>query len=328
MERQQHSPSVPVDRQGRRGFTLIELLVVIAIIATLMSMMLPAVQRAREAARRTQCLFQIRQIVLAVMDYHSAHQSFPAGWIEASDAEGLPTSLLPNTGFAWGASILPEMGQLTLYQQLKMDAPLLGEPDRDPDFPGIQNNETLGARLPLSIYRCPSAISPQTADNLHPTGQLLIARQGTSSYVACFGSEPVADDATAPHAGNGAFFRNSAIGMENLVDGEASTILFGEREWSPAPGDRPVLYGDAFWAGTPDSWASDVVGTTGVSMNSGKTAQFSSLHPGGAIFGFGDGHVELISENIESFPDQPTGLYMGVYQQLGNIHDGRLVMDF
>jgi prepilin-type processing-associated H-X9-DG protein len=307
---------------------LIELLVVIAIIATLISMLLPAVQRTREAARRTKCLFQIRQITLAVMNYHSAHDMFPAGWIETSDEAGLPTSRLPNSGFGWGVAILPELGQQTLYQQLDTGAPLLGEPDRDFDLPGIQNNETLGVRRELSVYRCPSSVSPTNSDNLHPTGQLLIARQGTSNYVACFGSEGVEDDASAPQAGNGAFFRNSRIGMHNLVDGEAFTILFGEREWSPEPGDRPVLYGDCYWAGTPDSWMADVLGTTGVPMNSGRSAQFSSRHPGGAIFAFGDGHVELISENIESFPEQADGQYMGVYQQLGNIHDGRAVREF
>lgn len=103
----------------RRGFTLIELLVVIAIIAVLIALLLPAVQQAREAARRTQCKNNLKQIGLALHNYHDAHDCFPPGQIR-----GWNGSFDSGNGFAWGALILPFMDQANLYNLLNPSIPI------------------------------------------------------------------------------------------------------------------------------------------------------------------------------------------------------------
>lgn len=317
-----------MQQRCRAGFTLIELMVTIAIIATLLSMLLPAVQRVREKARQAVCINNLRILAGAVTGFHDSNGVLPSGWVESSDEAGLATGELPDTGLGWGVAILPGLERSPLYQRVNVDEPLLGEPDRAPDDPGEQNNETLIATQPLSIFRCPSSSMPKTANNTNADGEILIASQATSSYVGSFGSMPVADNASAAEPGNGAFFRNSRIAFSNMTDGESNCLLLGERDWPGTQPDGTPNPGDAYWAGTPDSWLSDVLATTGVSMNTGAAAQFGSAHPGGAFFAFADGRVVLLSENMESFPGETSGPHMGVYQKLANIHDGQPVGDF
>ena len=101
-------------KTSRRGFTLIELLVVIAIIAILIALLLPAVQQAREAARRTQCRNNLKQLGLAMHNYHDVFLTFPSGWI-AVDA-GVPSAHAGTSGLGWGAMLLPQIDQANLYE--------------------------------------------------------------------------------------------------------------------------------------------------------------------------------------------------------------------
>ena len=124
------------------------------------------------------------------------------------------------------------------------------------------------------------------------------------------------------------FFRNSCIRDRDVRDGLSNVFFVGERQWSGNYSDGTPVFGDAYWAGTPDNWLMDILGTTGVNLNSVHSAKFGSLHAGGAHFVFGDGHVQFISENIESTPGITFGPTMGTYQRLGHIHDGQPVGEF
>uniref|UniRef100_UPI002629E3AD DUF1559 family PulG-like putative transporter n=1 Tax=uncultured Gimesia sp. TaxID=1678688 RepID=UPI002629E3AD len=100
------------------------------------------------------------------------------------------------------------------------------------------------------------------------------------------------------------------------------------RKWTGFYSPGIPKFGDAYWAGTPDNWLMDMLGTTGVNMNSIHSAKFSSEHHGGAYFLFADGHVRFISENIESNPGATTGSNMGIYQKIANIKDGQTIGEF
>ncbi|OYW13961.1 MAG: hypothetical protein B7Z55_16195, partial [Planctomycetales bacterium 12-60-4] len=132
----------------RRGFTLIELLVVIAIIAILIALLLPAVQQAREAARRSQCVNNLKQLGLAIHNYHDNFNAFPPGWIGVTnrtpDTEG-------NSGFAWGAHLLPQLDQSPLYGRLNFNRECY-----DPAFNAVAMSTVLPA------FRCPSDPSQDT----------------------------------------------------------------------------------------------------------------------------------------------------------------------
>lgn len=152
-------------RSFRRGFTLIELLVVISIIAVLISLLLPAVQQAREAARRTQCKNNLKQMGLALYNYHDVNQCFPPGYLGYPAGHGGTCATVNNAapyaqGWGWGAYLLPFIDQGNLYNQL---AP--GTYQTVCDTPtGAQASLTVGnpalARTVLAAYICPTATDP------------------------------------------------------------------------------------------------------------------------------------------------------------------------
>ena len=311
----------------KNGFTLIELLVVISIIAILVSLLLPAVQQAREAARRTQCKNNLKQIGIAFHSYHDSHRMFPPGWVEASG--NIPTRP-PENGFSWAAFILPQLDQGNLYSQIRFTAPLYLEPDRNPSTTVIENNETLVATQVIPVFRCPSDAGPARHNNLGSLDPVTIQNQATTSYVACFGDKVVADNASDTGPGGGVFSRNSSVRIRDIRDGTSSTLLVGERRWAGFYSPGIPKFGDAYWAGTPDNWLMDILGTAGVNINSVHSAKFSSEHQGGAHFVFADGHVRFISENMESNPGNPapTGVYMGIFQKIANISDGQTAGEY
>lgn len=302
----------------RKAFTLIELMVVIAIVGLLASLVVPAVQRARESARRASCTNNLKQIGLALQNYHGSHNVFPSGWVENDEAYP-PAPRTANNGFGWGAMILPDLGEQILHGQLNFNAGISGS-----NGAARANERAIGSKL--KIFRCPSDVGPDTWNNMHGGGSVLCADQGTSNYLGSFGPNHWEGDGRSL-PGDGVFFRNSAIAFRELRDGDSVTLMAGERAWKKVPsGDPPG--GDSYWGGTPDNQGADVVSTTIARINSDGHSGYGSLHSHGAMFLFCDGSVKFLNENIDSFRDPNDPARLGTFQKLAHRSDGQNPGDF
>jgi prepilin-type N-terminal cleavage/methylation domain-containing protein/prepilin-type processing-associated H-X9-DG protein len=272
----------------KTGFTLVELLVVIAIIAVLIGLLLPALQKVREAAARAKCENNLKQIGLALQAYHDEHRQFPAGYISGVTAGGTDSG----PGWGWASYVLPYVEQQPLYSAIKFDQ-------------GIETPVNANQRVtPLAVFLCPSDTTLPTwsARNYSSSGSPgpVICDVASANYPAVFGhSEPGVD-------GEGVFFRNSAIAIKDVTAGTSLVFLVGERS---------VKMG-------PTTWTGSVTGATvyqplngpqvedgsGMVLGQAKRVpgdptaevnEFSSRHANsGAQFVFCDGHVAYISQSI------------------------------
>ena len=295
-----------------RGFTLIELLVVIAIIAVLIALLLPAVQQAREAARRTQCKNNLKQIGLAIHNYESSYTVFPM-------ARALPFPFV----FSPQARILPYVDQANLNNLINFsDAPL------NFGIPGLPNGSTnaVAAKTKLALFLCPSDRSSIPGNDYGPT-----------NYVANVGTGLIS--AGDIDKGEGMFVTNSSLGFRNITDGTSSTVAFceslvgdGQSASGSSPSDfRRAMYEISGFA-TPDP--ANCAAAAGGSWNGQRNAKWinghygdalynhfltpnsktwdcdngyhnmalvaaRSLHVGGVHVGLCDGSVKFISENID-----------------------------
>ena len=319
-------------KKRRGGFTLIELLVVIAIIAILISLLLPAVQQAREAARRTQCKNNLKQIALAVHNYHDVYSRFPPGFIDTcmppqsapviSGGCGTPLSgtfWVPSGGVSWTQLIMPFMDQVNLYERFDSVTPtwpgiLVSYLNlADPEFPLIPGHFLA---TPLSTFRCPTDTGAAQNEHRgihHALGSAqgeAWGEQARSNYV---GNHGISETCAFFLRGDGAFGVNSDFGVRHFTDGTSNTFLVGERQ-SPDGHDAAVWGRVGRMAGSNalyQSGASCVLGVTTSKLNEGifntnvgpvffPTWGFSSLHPGGSQFALADGSVRFVSENIHS----------------------------
>ncbi len=283
-----------------RVFTLIELLVVIAIIAVLIALLLPAVQSAREASRRAQCLNNLRQIALALHHYHDAVGTFPPGYISLTQGNQ-PNGTEIGPGWGWGTMILGQMDQSPLYNFLNLNLPT--------SAPASQTSRSIR----LSTFLCPSNVGgngPLTIKD--SSGTVLVADLAPAQYVGVAGQfEPE----EFPAQNNGVFYRNSRIGIKDITDGTSSTLMIGERSQNVADATWVGMIPSGLACNNPnwpvrDCEASNVLilGHTGpspdepwIDVPNNKKAgvdDFHSLHPGWCNFAFCDGSIRFVKETI------------------------------
>jgi prepilin-type N-terminal cleavage/methylation domain-containing protein len=299
-----------------RGFTLIELLVVIAIIAILIALLLPAVQQAREAARRTQCKNNMKQLGLALHNYHDVHNTFPSGWIAVDPQTRQQSPHDGVNGAGWGTMILPNLDQASLYNLFNANLAI-----QDPaNIPFIDNV--------IPAWQCPSDPKPDRwkIEEEGSAGTVL-AELPTANYIGVFGTEELDgcenSPGTAPVTsagqcrGDGMFYHHSKTRFRDITDGTTNTFMLGERRTDTELGWYSTWPGmvsegeEAFQRilGSADHVPNDPVA---------HLDDFSSHHVGGAQFVLGDGSVRFISENIDH----------GLYQSLATIQGGEVVGEF
>jgi prepilin-type N-terminal cleavage/methylation domain-containing protein/prepilin-type processing-associated H-X9-DG protein len=198
----------------RKAFTLVELLVVIAIIGTLIALLIPAIQAAREAARRSQCSNNLRQIGLAMHNYENGRRHYPAAYLATLPYNDGATDTSP--GWSWAAAILPQLEEVAIFKRINFNLPV-----EDP-----ANSAAVRSMIPL--FRCPTDILPDAPFTISDDFGNPLATAAPSSYVAiCGGDESGVEDRT----GTGLCFRNSQVKTSQITDGTSKTILAAERAW-------------------------------------------------------------------------------------------------
>ncbi|WP_437187569.1 DUF1559 domain-containing protein [Planctomicrobium sp. SH668] len=342
--------SLRTSRSGRSGFTLIELLVVIAIIAVLIALLLPAVQQAREAARRSQCKNNLKQIGLALHNYHDTFNALPIGFTDTNLAN--VHAATKDGGWSWRSMILPQLEQSTLFNQFDFNAHPFGQ------LPAEAGN-TIVSRTPLAVFSCPSDPKPtarktgNTAPGSTSTGNGVVEGIATASYVGNAGPfhhilcEDTSPAPTNPVRNVGPFGVNISKNFRVVTDGLSNTFFAGETTVLASANN--LLYGALTNNGGAN--CTNVAEHTPGGFDGLRTAlrklnppasvgqpwrAFHSAHVGGANFLMGDGSVRFISENIDHTsatfqPNQPDPFQyslFGTYQKLSAVGDGQVIGEF
>jgi prepilin-type N-terminal cleavage/methylation domain-containing protein/prepilin-type processing-associated H-X9-DG protein len=329
---------MPRRRSARGGFTLIELLVVIAIIAILIALLLPAVQQAREAARRVSCKNNLKQIALGLHNYHSTFNIFPSGQYWCKPGTPCNAGAFYSHGWGWSSSLLPFVDQTPIFNQLNFSIGLR-------DQPNVPILET-----PISLFHCPSdytrkAWLPPSALAFRPE------KIATSNYCGNGGSFSVSFEAPLvardENWTNGVLGRDSARRFRDVVDGLSNTLLAGEVIHYDFPWD-PTIYGHWDPPNRSACCTLTQVRHGNQRLNPGfqgtvdeRREGFSSAHAGGAHFALCDGSVRFISQNIDNSSRQRTpatindpfdsangGADYRTYQRLFSRNDGLTVGEF
>jgi prepilin-type N-terminal cleavage/methylation domain-containing protein/prepilin-type processing-associated H-X9-DG protein len=280
--------------ERRRAFTLVELLVVIAIIGILVALLLPAVQAAREAARRTQCVNNLTQLILAVQNYEMTYRSYPPGTI---DEKGPIVNAPQGYHHNWLGQLLPYLEEKSTYDHIDFSV-------------GVYDDKNKPVReLQIPVLFCPSNPGSYRHEDV-----------ALSTYAGLHHDV----DAPIDVDNHGVFFLNSAIRYEDVSDGVSKTIFVGERIMDSQPdlgwmsGTRATLRNTGIQLNATRSlWGRTAVGAEEDAASGGgaSVGGFGSFHPGGANFAFGDGHIGFLSSTIAT----------AVYQQLGHRADGKLL---
>ena len=284
----------------KSAFTLVELLVIIAIIGVLVALLLPAVQAAREAARASQCKNHLKQLGLAVHQYHDTMGRLPPGWL-ADKPEGVP-------GWGWSPALFPYLEQANLSEgSIRRHAAIA-------DSTNQQARET-----PVPVLFCPSDPHPKVAtifggaekadqedrrDEGDPLSRFIesgepLLRIARTNYVGVFGISEIEE---SPAAGEGVFFFQSRTRFAEVTDGLSNTVIVGERS---------AKLGNSVWAGVVQGANEAMARVVGIADHPPNHPDhhfddFTSYHPGGVHFVFGDGSVQRLNDQID----------MAVYQAL------------
>ncbi len=298
--------------RGSRAFTLVELLVVITIIGILIALLLPAVQSAREAARRVSCSNKLKQLGLAVLNYEFAHGIIPPSYDGSSATRYGPNPSEIESGHGWILASLPFVEQENLFQQFDLTG--------NNALKKAANRELV--QVQLDILQCPS--DGDARELLTEQWQWKNIPVATTSYkgnggdhmfgsTSSFGGSPYANDAQVPC--NGLFWRNSYQWPDRFAstrDGTSNTMLIGEdlprynwhSMWSYSNGDTSGTYAPLNYKPNPpdpNTWW--------------EMRGFRSDHPGGANFCFADGSVRYIND----------GIAMDLYRALSTRNGGEVV---
>jgi prepilin-type N-terminal cleavage/methylation domain-containing protein len=280
---------------GRVAFTLIELLVVLAIIGVLIALLLPAVQKVREAANQTQCRNNLKQMGLALQGYHDNHHTFPSAYLftsrDTGPSKGGPYALDTTPGWGWGTLLLPYLEQDALYKLVDLSLSI-----RMPQFDGVRQTTQ-------RVYTCPSDTNTGVFDVVDPWEEFLCAA-ATTSYAACYGRwAPIGE---LPDLGTGIFCRNSRIRMAEITDGASHTITIGERAtkfvrapWAGAVPMAVVKVSEGAWVYGSFMEESPVqtMATFGDTLNGPFSTPYCFYTPHSRVgyFGYADGSVRPIS---------------------------------
>ncbi|MGQ0635390.1 MAG: DUF1559 family PulG-like putative transporter [Planctomycetaceae bacterium] len=329
----------PVGR-SHRGFTLIELLVVIAIIAVLIALLLPAVQQAREAARRSQCKNNLKQLGLALHNYHETHSAFPQGSILDKTPGTVATTRAFESQWAWSVMILPFLDQAPLYSALNPGPRKFKDDLLDPVTLPLLST-------PLSVYLCPSDIGPEVNQN-----RPFIAGKTTASILNgitglpqnCLVGKSNYPGSNGNINSDGIFDSgsNKVVRIRDVTDGLSNTLLVGERSTPADPRAPSPANTQGHWAavwpgselvgdGITNIWA--LCGITFYKMNTSDGCglaladpkqAYGSMHVGGAQFLLCDGSVRFIGENIARTCNGATA----PWNALGRKDDGYVIGEF
>ncbi|HET6423101.1 MAG TPA: DUF1559 domain-containing protein [Planctomycetaceae bacterium] len=320
-------------RLRHRGFTLIELLVVIAIIAILIALLLPAVQQAREAARRTQCKNHMKQLGLAFHNYHDQHKRFPPSAV----AGGVGLAQDIDRNWCYAAMLLPFLDQAPLYNQIGVGQTNL-VPQSSTNMSNVNDYNTANANTPeklftarIPVFFCPSASGSDTNKYQKYMGTMMY---GLNNQIG--------------PSGGGSPGVSTAYSIGDVVDGTSNTLLMGEK----ALMDAPFVSIGAIWGAgrmctsritivaaqcpmnTPfeGSWTTGTNCYSETAAGSAKAtrAALTSAHEGGAHMLMCDGAVRFVSENINANPVLGSAGAGGnyTYQNLFNLNDKNALGEF
>lgn len=306
--------------RNRQAFTLVELLVVIAIIGVLIALLLPAVQQAREAARRMDCSNHLKQIGLALHNHHDTYGHFPAGVKNKNNPNYSSSTWCSTTGAnsdareSWTVAILPFLEQNNRYELFDLDNAFTSSSN----VPGVTANNNQ-FKLANSAYQCPS--DPASRDDWSQT-----------SYYGVQGGGPAADESCSTQSGNRVFYRNGVLyfnsktKFRDMIDGTSNTFMVGESKYCLTPtGRSDGIYTSWASGSKTDAYGSPyVLAAARDQINSNPkvglkfdtlnimTKLFGSYHPGGCFFLLGDGSVHFLPETMD----------LNIYRQLGKASDG------
>lgn len=312
---------------SRRGFTLIELLVVIGILVILIGMLMPAVQKVREAAARTKCTNNMRQLAIGCQTYYAANNCFPPGnqsTIPGDMRTGCASSYgEPNLKgrASWSVLLLPHIEQQNALAQFQQEVGfdgLLNDVTSTVTGPAPQSPNVTFQSRSNPAFHCPS--DPRSRSGATHTNY--VAVQGGGATAACVSGHPFGQWYV-----NGVMFHNSRVRIEKIKDGTSNTALLGESRHYISPidatgmtiGGQPVTFG-ATWASAARingiSSIPLVVAATADPLNSplpgNYTRTFSSHHTGGIVFARCDGSILFVGMNVD----------LNVYRQFGGRDDG------